>query len=231
MPPSATCWRTIIPRRCSEDRKANQGRPLHLWRGLTSRSTTGPWRALDFLRADSWVRSDSPPCTNWDGPEALPDSSIWMTWSGRHEVLNMPYGMRPSQKESRALYILAFHDQQPKFERWSVDYRFVDDADREAEPARGVPAFIVVAVPAHATVSLLNVAQPYRQRMRLEPGRYQLEVSAPGYRTHRAWVDHKQTWPHRIELERLPEGDSSSTFSVPRRQLQVASCLRKSRWI
>ena len=51
--------------------------------------------------------------------------------------------------------------------------------------------------------------------MPLEPGRYQVEVSAPGYRTHRAWVDHEQTWPHRIELERLTGGDGSSTLSVP----------------
>ncbi|MDE0628473.1 MAG: hypothetical protein OXH99_18915 [Bryobacterales bacterium] len=88
-----------------EQLKANQGRPLHLWRiDLSVRNGSG--RALEFLRAESWVRSEWPPCTNWDGPDVLPEPFIGMSWADKFDVLGMPYGMRAGQEESRALYML-----------------------------------------------------------------------------------------------------------------------------
>jgi len=77
-----------------EKLKANQGRPLHVWRvDVSVRNRSG--RELDFLRADSWIRSEWPPCTNWDGPEAgVLEPFIALKWADTLEVLSMPYGMR-----------------------------------------------------------------------------------------------------------------------------------------
>ena len=85
-----------------EKLKANQGRPLHVWRvDLSIRNGSG--RELDFLRADTWIRSEWPPCTNWDGPSAgALEPFIAMEWADTLEVLSMPYGMRRGQQEGRA---------------------------------------------------------------------------------------------------------------------------------
>ena len=117
-----------------EELKANQGRPLHLWRiDLAVRNGSG--RELDYLRADSWVRSEWPPCTNWDGPEALPEPFVAMRWADSLEVLGMPNGMRSGQEEGRALYILAFDGQRPRFGEWDVNYTFAREASATARGA------------------------------------------------------------------------------------------------
>ena len=117
-----------------EELKANQGRPLHPWRiDLSVRNGSG--RALDSLRADSWVRSEWPPCTNWDGPEALPEPFIAMKWVDHLEVLSMPYGMRLGQEEGRALYVLAFDGQRPRFGEWGLNYTFAQGAGAAARGA------------------------------------------------------------------------------------------------
>ncbi len=119
-----------------EELKANQGRPLHLWRiDLSVRNGSG--RELDFLRADSWVRSEWPPCTNWDGPEALPEPFIAMRWADNLEVLSMPYGMRAGQEEGRALYMLAFDGQRPRWGEWDINYTFARGASAAARGAEG----------------------------------------------------------------------------------------------
>ena len=199
------------PPEAYERLRGNHGQPLHVWR-LDFSVRNGSERRLEHLTAHFGIQSEAPPCTSWDSPKGNYAKPV--QWANSFHVLQKPDGMGLGDEVSDTVFVLAFHDRQPKFESWKVDYRFAEKAGREAGPAQGAPAFIVVPVPAHATVSLLNVAQPYRRRMPLERGRYQVEVSAPGYRTHRAWVDHEQTWPHRIELERLPGGDGSATLSV-----------------
>ena len=119
-----------------EELKANQGRPLHLWRiDLAVRNGSG--RELDFLQADSWVRSEWPPCTNWDGPEALPEPFVAMRWADSLEVLSMPNGMRLGQEEGRALYMLAFDGLRPRFGEWHMNYTFATGAGATARGTEG----------------------------------------------------------------------------------------------
>ena len=119
-----------------EELKANQGQPLHLWRiDLAVRNGSG--RKLDWLRADSWVCSVWPPCRNWDGPEALPEPFVAMRWADSLEVLSMPNGMRLGQQEGRAVYVLAFGGQRPRFGEWDINYTFARGAGATARGAEG----------------------------------------------------------------------------------------------
>ena len=95
-----------------------------------------------------------------------------------------------------------------------------EDGPVEApEPIPG--SFRVETVPAAAVVALLNGGPQYEPGMRLEPGRYQVEVSAPGYATRRELVEHgtADTVRH-IELRKhespasIPEPPNEWTNSV-----------------
>ena len=60
--------------------------------------------------------------------------------------------------------------------------------------------------PEPATVSLLNGPDGYRPGMPLSPGRYEVEVSAPGFVTRREWVTHAESETLlQVQLERLPD--------------------------
>ena len=65
--------------------------------------------------------------------------------------------------------------------------------------------FSVEAEPPTATVALLGASEAYRPEVRLAPGQYEIEVSAPGFATRREWVNHAESETlHRVELEPLP---------------------------
>jgi len=122
--------------------KGNQGQPLHLWQvDYTVRNESG--RLLEYLRASSWVRSEHPPCTNWSGEgpgggSVLPEPSlpIPMYWGDYDQLLQMPYGMRPGQQVRRAYYLEVFHEHQPRFGEWDIDYTFATDAARDVGGAK-----------------------------------------------------------------------------------------------
>ena len=50
-------------------------------------------------------------------------------------------------------------------------------------------AFSVKVDPLDATVRILNIVPQYKPGIRLEPGRYQIEVIKPGYEKHLQWVE------------------------------------------
>ena len=63
-------------------------------------------------------------------------------------------------------------------------------------------SFRIEPIPATATVSLVDGSAPYQPGMLLVPGRYEVEVSAPGYITRREWITHSESpTSHRIVLE------------------------------
>lgn len=63
--------------------------------------------------------------------------------------------------------------------------------DMPEQPSRthnGMVALTVDVTPAHARVRVMNIGPAYQPGMELEPGSYDIEVSAPGYETQRRWV-------------------------------------------
>ena len=66
-------------------------------------------------------------------------------------------------------------------------------------------SFSVEAEPSTATVALLDGPEEYRPGMLLVPGRYEIEVSAPGFVARREWVAHTESETlHKVQLERRP---------------------------
>lgn len=59
---------------------------------------------------------------------------------------------------------------------------------QKSEPHNGMVVLTVDASPASARVRVMNIGPAYQPGMELEPGSYDIEVSAPGYETQRRWV-------------------------------------------
>ena len=197
-----------------EENKANQGAPMDIWR-LDFAVHNGSGRWLDHLIARFQIEAEWPDCTNWDGPDAgqfaqpieWADSAGHIQESGRNVVA-------PGQALTHTKFFIVLRgDPQPRFENWSMDFDFA--AAPPAGTGAGSPAFIVAAVPVDAQVTLLNAAEPYRRRMPLEPGRYEVEVSAPGYAPRRVWVDHSGAGVHRVELVPLAGDDGAAAAGLP----------------
>ena len=76
--------------------------------------------------------------------------------------------------------------------------------EKELIAARKGKIFVATA-PDNATVKILNIDEPFRQGMELEPGNYHVEVAAEGYQTERKWIDlvagHEK--PFRFELVKI----------------------------
>ncbi len=56
-------------------------------------------------------------------------------------------------------------------------------------PATSYSALTVLPTLNGARVRVLNIAAPYRPGIHLQPGRYHVEVSKPGFKTERRWVN------------------------------------------
>ena len=122
-----------------ERMKPNQGQPLHVWRlDFAARNGSGRW--LEHLTANLSIASEWPPCTTWSGPEGNYPGGV--QWASSFEFLQKPYGMEPGSEVSDTVFVLTFHDQQPRFERWDVDYQFAARSDGAVAraPAPTVPA-------------------------------------------------------------------------------------------
>ena len=77
-------------------------------------------------------------------------------------------------------------------------------SENSASPERW--SFSIEAEPETAGVALLNGSEAYRPGILLIPGRYEVEVSAPGYATRREWVTHAESETLlQVQLERLPD--------------------------
>jgi len=71
---------------------------------------------------------------------------------------------------------------------------------------------IIKTNPAAARVRILNIRQKYRPEMVLKPGRYQVEVTHPGYHGYLEWIElDNQTTTHTVVLEQLSRTSTATT--------------------
>ena len=197
-----------------EEKKANHGAPMDIWR-LNFSVHNGSGRWLDHLIAGFQIEAEWPDCTNWDGPDAgqFAQPIEWANSAGHIQESGRNVVAPGRTLTHTKFFIVLRGDPEPRFENWSMDFDFA--AAPPAESGAGSPAFIVAPVPVDAQVTLLNAAEPYRRRMPLEPGRYEVEVSAPGYVTRRVWVDHSGAGVHRVELMPLAGDDGAAAAGLP----------------
>lgn len=124
--------------------KANQGRPLHVWRlDLAIHNNSG--KAVEFLRADFEIDSPHPPCTNWsgEGPGGGPRGDRIdveghprpLEWAVPFKVVSTPYGMAPGEVDRETIFLLVFDSQEPVLKGWEVDYTFARSGESAARPS------------------------------------------------------------------------------------------------
>ena len=104
-----------------ERMRANHGQPLHVWR-LDFAARNGSGRRLEHLSAHLNIASERPPCTRWT--VLLGDFAEPVQWANSAQVLQKASGMEPDEEVSDSVFVLTFHDHQPKFATWNVEYRF-----------------------------------------------------------------------------------------------------------
>ena len=76
--------------------------------------------------------------------------------------------------------------------------------------------FTVQPEPSTAEISLLNSEESYQPGMKLASGRYEIAVSALGYKTRRLWIVHtKSEKLHMVKLDPLDLEDGQSVRTVP----------------
>ena len=121
-----------------ERMKPNHGQPLDVWR-LDFAARNGSGRPLEHLTAHFNIASEWPPCTTWKWPGGKYPEIV--LWASSVEVLQKPYGMAPDDEVSDTVFVLTFHDRQPTFERWQVDYRFEAGTDPGEGKRTGGPAW------------------------------------------------------------------------------------------
>ena len=115
--------------------KANEGRPLHVWRlEFSVHNRSG--RALDRLIALYRVDSPWPPCTYWDGAAGVQ----WADSAGHIRRSGEQFAVAADATLTEEILVVAFHTETPRFSQWSVDFDFADAAAVPTEPATPAPA-------------------------------------------------------------------------------------------
>ena len=60
-------------------------------------------------------------------------------------------------------------------------------------------------VPEKARIRVMNIGPKFAQGMRLAVGRYQIEVTAPGYKTYLQWITLEAGKMRRLKVELAPQ--------------------------
>ena len=157
-PGAATC-RIREARHTAEEYarlKANDGQPLNVWR-IEMLVANYSGKTLDYLSAHVNVESEWPPCDHWDGPEASYGEPV--VWTGPLMSIQRVAGVEPGEEVRQTAFVLAYHEEEPAFGRWDIDYDF----------AAGVSAATAAAGTEQPTRSATS-AQGERTPGRFEPG-------------------------------------------------------------
>ena len=127
---AATC---VAAENADEATQANAGQPLHVWR-LDYGVYNGSGRSLSQVTAHLRIESEWPPCSSWDGPESSFGGPL--EWAGSYKALQRTGGLAAAGEARETVYVLAFHDRQPRFANWRLDFAFGEaTAEPEVAPA------------------------------------------------------------------------------------------------
>ena len=118
--------------------KANHGQPLDVWQlDFSVYNGSGKW--LDHLIARYGIESKWPPCTNWsgDGPGGGPSGTYsgpveWASTIG-HIQKSGRNVVAPGATLTATTFIIAFHEDQPRFANWSLDFTFGKSAGSDGD--------------------------------------------------------------------------------------------------
>ena len=136
---AATCH--VLEEKYSEEDyarlKANEGQPLDLWQ-LDFAVYNGSGKALDHLIARYGIEAEWPPCTNWNETVDYPGPVSWADEAGSIQRGGTAQVVAPGETVTKTIYIIAYHTDEPRFARWSVDYTFAEGthAAPEQQPAQ-----------------------------------------------------------------------------------------------
>ena len=108
-----------------EEKKANHGAPMDVWRlEFSVHNRSGRW--LDHLIARFQIEAEWPDCTNWDVPRSAQFAQIleWANSNGHIQETGRNV-VAPGQTLAQTkLFIVLRGDPEPRFENWSMDFRF-----------------------------------------------------------------------------------------------------------
>ena len=111
--------------------QANHGQPLDVWQ-LDFSVYNGSGRWLDHLIARYGIEAKWPDCTNWsgDGPGGGPTGTysepvLWASTIGSIQESGSNV-VAPGATLTATTFILSFHEDEPRFANWSVDFTFGD---------------------------------------------------------------------------------------------------------
>ena len=128
-----------------EKLKANHGQPLNVWQlDFSVYNGSGKW--LDHLITRYGIESKWPPCTNWsgDGPGGGPSGTYsgpveWASTIG-HIQKSGRNVVAPGATLTATTFIIAFHEDQPRFANWSVDFTFGESVTAAGASVSAPPA-------------------------------------------------------------------------------------------
>ena len=101
----------------------------------------GSGKALDHLIARYGIEAEWPPCTNWSKTVEYPGPVSWADEAGSIQRGGTAQVVAPGETVTKTLYIIAYHTDEPRFARWSVDYNFAEGthAAPAQQPAPATP--------------------------------------------------------------------------------------------
>lgn len=106
--------------------KVNEDKPLDLWQ-LDFSVYNGSGKALDHMIARYGIESPWPPCTNWsDNPGVSTTGALWSDKSGFIQRSGKPFSVAPGETLTEEVLLVVFHEDEPRFANWSVDYNFAE---------------------------------------------------------------------------------------------------------
>ena len=162
-----------------EQRKDNHGQPIDIWQ-LDFSVYNGSGKALDHLIALYGIETEWLPCTTWDLVDSgnYPGGVEWGSVAGQIQRSGSANPTTPGETLTSTKYVYVFHQHQPRFERWSVDYNFAAAA---SPPTADADSGQATAAPARRLASVVSLK--WRSHGLLSPGcppRRPSTCTAPG---------------------------------------------------